>query len=629
MKMPGKAALILLFSGLSAFAAQTEFAFDLDGPWAMQRGDDPHWAEPGFDDSAWPRISGRAFADVLALGQRDGIRWYRQRVHSPEGAELAFEIGPIDGAYEVYVNGRAIGSFGRFPPHAAWYAARGRLFRIPDGSTDLLIAIRIYRWKMPATWPKLGVDYTARFPRLGNEAALGTEVSLRNERVLLRQFPGFQIAMFCFVVGCIALRLYTRERSEVQHFWLGISLVFTGFDGVAWLLSANTTAFPVAPYLWMDCSFVGIQQYAAILYLGTVISRRPPIVVRILAAGFMTAMILIAAAFSTGSERLNAINVSLLDIWAYGAVLLGLVVAVKTSWRREPNSLVLAAGVTAFEFSIIWAFRLRRTFPSLPVSFDWGLFSVRISDLGILVFAICMFYVLVTRVLRLNRERERLSREFEAARRLQTMLVPGRSAETPGFVVNADYTPAHEVGGDFYQILPADDGSVLVVVGDVSGKGLRAAMLVSHIIGGLRHEPSRKPAEVLTHLNRGLSSQTDGGFVTCACALLDRRGAVTLANAGHIYPYLNCEEVEVASGLPLGLIEDADYPETRFEIFPGDRLTFVSDGVVEARNESGELFGFERTRKVSRQAAAEISKAAQAFGQNDDITVVTISMQGA
>jgi serine phosphatase RsbU (regulator of sigma subunit) len=105
---------------------------------------------------------------------------------------------------------------------------------------------------------------------------------------------------------------------------------------------------------------------------------------------------------------------------------------------------------------------------------------------------------------------------------------------------------------------------------------------------------------------------------------VSRDGAVTLANAGHLSPYRNGFEIEVDSGLPLGLAADVEYGETVIELEVGDRLTLLSDGVVEAMNAQHELFGFERTREISGQSASEIAGAAQAFGQEDDITVVTV-----
>jgi hypothetical protein len=106
-------------------------------------------------------------------------------------------------------------------------------------------------------------------------------------------------------------------------------------------------------------------------------------------------------------------------------------------------------------------------------------------------------------------------------------------------------------------------------------------------------------------------------------------GAVTLANAGHLAPYHNGEEIPLSSSLPLGIIVDAEYTETSLRLTPGDTFTFFSDGVVEAQSPTGELFGFERTGSISRKSAQEIADVAQAFGQEDDITVLTLQFAPA
>jgi serine phosphatase RsbU (regulator of sigma subunit) len=102
-----------------------------------------------------------------------------------------------------------------------------------------------------------------------------------------------------------------------------------------------------------------------------------------------------------------------------------------------------------------------------------------------------------------------------------------------------------------------------------------------------------------------------------------------MANAGHLHPYRNGEEIDLPGSLPLGIVAQAQFETAELLLAPGDRLTFVSDGVVEAQSKSRELFGFDRTRHLSRQPAAEIAEAARAFGQSDDITVVTVEFSGA
>ena len=166
-----------------------------------------------------------------------------------------------------------------------------------------------------------------------------------------------------------------------------------------------------------------------------------------------------------------------------------------------------------------------------------------------------------------------------------------------------------------------------VVIGDVSGKGLGAAMLVSAVVGALDTLHDSRPSAVLRALNGLLLARQQGGFATCGCACIAQDGAITLANAGHLAPYSNGEELPLESGLPLGIAAVAEYSETAFQLKSGDRLTLLSDGVVEAQSTSGELFGFDRTAAISVQSAEAIAAAAQAFGQEDDITVLTLTFE--
>ena len=236
---------------------------------------------------------------------------------------------------------------------------------------------------------------------------------------------------------------------------------------------------------------------------------------------------------------------------------------------------------------------------------------------SILAFMFAMALIMNRRSAVSDREQVRLKQELMAAAEVQALLLPHQQLRG----VEAVYWPAQEVGGDFYWTRSNRDGSLLVAVGDVSGKGLKAAMLVSVAVGILRNEKSVSPAAVLGALNEGLAGHTGGGFVTCCCARFDPDGTASLANAGHPAPYADGQEIEVEAGLPLGIAPGVIYGES---VVSGKRFTFVSDGVVEAENAKRELFGFDRTRAISGKSANEIAEAAKAWGQNDDITVVTV-----
>ena len=133
------------------------------------------------------------------------------------------------------------------------------------------------------------------------------------------------------------------------------------------------------------------------------------------------------------------------------------------------------------------------------------------------------------------------------------------------------------------------------------------------------------PAVLLQRLNREICRLHNEGFITCLCAKVSVDGRVTFSNAGHLSPYMNSEEIQLESGLPLGLIPGVEYPATTLQLAPGDTLTLLSDGVVEAQSASGELFGFDRTRAIIHQPADAIAQAALSFGQADDITVLTLT----
>ena len=262
----------------------------------------------------------------------------------------------------------------------------------------------------------------------------------------------------------------------------------------------------------------------------------------------------------------------------------------------------------------------------LHVRTSWLFFGIQFPMTLMCIVAMLFFFSIVLfQQFRSSMQRQQATEDdLKQAQEVQHLLIPRNAPNVPGWIIESEYRPARNVGGDFFQVLPGDDASLLIVVGDVSGKGLKAAMTVSAIVGALRGCAVRAPAEVLAYLNRVLHGQISG-FATCAVASIEGDGAMTIANAGHLSPYRNGKEMAVASGLPLGIAADTSFEETHFKLAPGDRLTFISDGVVEATNGKRELFGFERAEEISNQPAAAIAEAAQQWGQDDDITVLTLA----
>lgn len=233
------------------------------------------------------------------------------------------------------------------------------------------------------------------------------------------------------------------------------------------------------------------------------------------------------------------------------------------------------------------------------------------------------------RRIRLELEKASLESELAAAREIQRLMVPEELPPAPGYAIESIYRPAAQVGGDFFQVISLGGDQTLVVVGDVSGKGLSAAMIVSMLIGML-HTISRispDPAQILAELNsRLLESKHGGGFVTCLAVRLDPSGHITLANAGHLSPWLNGVEIAFVGSTPLSLLASAVPERASLEMRDGDRLTLITDGVVEARDSHGALFGFARTESLLRREASPLAlaDAASHHGQDDDLTVISI-----
>jgi hypothetical protein len=228
-------------------------------------------------------------------------------------------------------------------------------------------------------------------------------------------------------------------------------------------------------------------------------------------------------------------------------------------------------------------------------------------------------------------EKQRLANELAAGRAVQQMLIPHATPAIAGFNIASVYLPYSEVGGDFFQVLSRPDGSVLVAIGDVSGKGMPAALLVSLLIGTLTAlaETSGSPAILLSNLNRLILGRSQGGFTTCLILCAHPDGRIVVASAGHLAPYRQGRELCLDSDLPLGISKDAAYMESTFHLDAGESLTLLTDGVLEARHPDGELFGFDRTSAISVESAEMIAQTAQAFGQQDDITVLSIAFAPA
>lgn len=598
-----------------------DWTSDIVTGWRVHEGDDPAWASPGFDDSAWESVR----LDNLGPA-RPGWRWYRLHVKLHENhPDLSLLIFGGDGAYALYVNGnQAAGP--SVKPSLFVSRPTERVIALDAPGTDLVLALRTHA---PPIYPQY------HLPIFLN-ATLGTPDAIESQRQALESarfysaLPSIFINLLLIIAGVAVFALHRSQPNRREYVWLGLYLSMQGVAYMLWGLQISGI-LPVAANILIGEPLLYVFTLAQIEFIFSFGGQRVSRPWRVYECLLFFPVALILPIW-LGRFPLNWIVVVEAVILLPVALLLPVLLLV---WYRRGNaeagwlilpSLLPAATVSLYDLGTLSLFFDWRRLQFLADPFQAGPIPLQLGDAGDFLFLCAIAVVIFFRFIRVSREQAHAAAELGAAREIQQRLVPASLPELAGFHLEAAYLPAQEVGGDFYQVLEQADGYALIVVGDVSGKGLKAAMTGALAIGALRTLAAENfcPGELLSRLNRQMLATQESGFITCLCLRMSSEGAVTLANAGHLSPYRGGEEIEVDSGLPLGLADDAEYGETHLELAPGDMLTLLSDGVVEAMNPQHQLLGFERVRAMSGQSAHDIAAAAQAFGQEDDITVLTL-----
>lgn len=626
----------------------------LVGPWKFHTGDDPAWAQPDYDDSSWadmdltPPTSRSHPGQTLPLpgwtargyAGYSGYAWYRLTVDvQSSGKPLSVKMpDSVDDAYQVFVNGAQIGQFGKFSGHSVTaYGSLPRAFPLPKNLTNGKMTIAMRLWMDSATpfnSPDAGGLHGP--PMLGNAHDIAGQIRLDFDDIAHREGSGFLESLILIMALLMSAALYWLDPEEQAYFWLalvclvtllGNSIVqmanFTTPMGLTEaVILSNVIATPIRIGLWvmfwaywfrlprLNRIHWIVWTLVALLAIGTAMLR-PPLYgqkVPVEAAGILVptlmclklglGFLLITVAFM-GFKRSRAEG---------GMAGAAVMLAFAANFQHELRLIHIGVTTTAFGFVV-----------------TLGTISTILSLLIITV-------MLLTRFVHSQRLHEQWKMEIEQARSIQQVLIPEQLPTIKSMRIRSEYHPAREVGGDFFQIMPLDDqGSALIVVGDVTGKGLQAGMLVSLIVGAIRTavQQTTDPAHILVMLNDQLAER-EHSSATCEILRISANGAVTLSHAGHPPPYLNGTEVVMEGALPLGMIAGISFPTHLLQLQPGDELTMMSDGIAEAQDSRGQLFGFERVHEMMTGGATaeEIAAAAMRFGQADDITVLQVQWQG-
>ncbi len=602
---------IILASG--SLNAQNALWIDLSGPWLSRAGEDrPEFAQPGFDDRNWtPYVLPASFMETRA-----GYLWLRKTVDLPAGTpghSLALTLGTWNHSYEVYVNGTLAGASGNSTERGHQIPRPRTFFLPPLEKPRITIAIRSLRSQgLPAVWRG---EAAGPFLLTGTaQAPKDLAVSYFNQ---LRVRNTAELA-FGLLIGGLGLLLWLawlREQSRKPLLWFAVSLL--AHCSVTLLRFSGLLSETFDPYRWvlLEQLLSSLQTIAFIGSVASVYEFRPPWIRLLIWVWPLPA--LVAKWNGNNSDvfryALAVLSLSAIPLAAFGWW--------RSRFKLDRRQVLLAAALCTTLLNFANSYVGLGLFPS---RLRLGPFAILLFQLCLLILAILIAWELLTRLREDGLESVRLKGEMQAARLVQQLFLATRPAH-----IDVVYEPAQEVGGDFAFVFPLDDGGHLIAAGDVSGKGLKAAMIVSVIAGALRNRRANEPAELLAELNRALAGGPDHGFVTAIIVRCTPRGELQLASAGNPPPYLAGFELEMAAGLPLGISLDASYATQTAALQEGEQLTLVSDGVVEAENAQRELFGFDRTREISTQSAQEIAEAAKSWGQNDDITVVTVGRKNA
>jgi Stage II sporulation protein E (SpoIIE) len=619
----------------------------LEGNWRFHVGDDKTWANPALDDSSWEQIHVDAPWGSQSHPSYTGFAWYRQRIeidHANAGGttQLALLIPPAEDAYEVYWNGQKLGTYGGLPPHATWWqVGHGAIYPLPD--TSGLLALRV--WKAPlSSVDPVEIGGFRQAPLLGDASVLAAQTRSVAYASDEQRLPDLLIAAVTLVIGLLSFLLYLRDRKQGLYLWLSMYLISAGLIGFRQLsffrygLTFRTNQLLTQ----LLSSAQDISMWLILLALfGMAQERRWRRATTWLIAIYLTAQIAdITTIFYWDKGGLLLPWIDGITTAVYSTTPLYVFVIIGFGLMRR-NRLSLWPLIVAVCANGLFACILNLVIQGIRFT-HWTL-SARLQSLGFhaggyffgtgFVLSTLLFLALIFTIAReqfLERERQsRIELEVKSAREVQQILVPEETPAIPGLSIASVYRPAEEVGGDFFQVIATADGGALIALGDVSGKGLKAAMTVSLIVGALRTlaDYTQSPAAILLGLNRRLLGRTDGGFVTCLIARIDPNGDTTLANAGHLAPYREGKELPVDGSLPLGLAANAEYEEMVFLLHEGETLTFYTDGILEARNPAGELYGFERVTALvgSGRTIEQMVQEACDFGQQDDITVFRVT----
>ncbi len=641
-------------------------------PWKYHPGDNPEWANPAFDDTTWEAANTMLFKTELPKSGWEGIGWFRLHLSVPDEElwhlPLALHVTYQAGASEIYLDGELIYEFGtvgtRTEKEKPYWARNPQVISF-SGKTDQVIAVRYSNFSSPESIPMLG--FGLRLTELNRD--IKRHIS-QARGITTFQMVWMAISIFMMLQHLLLFIFYPRAR---ENFYFAISIgsigafVFLVFQLVFLATSVTRMLFLLQ---LLECVYV-LMFLAGMLFLYTLFYPKLPKLFWLFLMGWVIPICLLFLGVDTApifGATIGGIAVSGTQIPFEITLARFLLLSLLTALTFLEMARVIIVAILKKKDGA-WIFGLGSLMPIiLPFMFAFfvsytrydGNISWQFSTLAITLaplFSMSVYLArnfsrthrkLETEVLErqlLEVENTRKTEELEEARKLQVSMLPQNAPQLPNLNIAFEMRTATEVGGDYYDYNLTDNGQLVLVVGDATGHGMNAGLIVSAVKTLFKTSaPEAENLETLERISQGVKSMNLKRLYMAMTLAKFNGNKLTLAAAG-MPPVLiyrsdeNLVEEIFLEGMPLGGFIGAERQEASYQLQSGDTLLFMSDGLPEMLNPEDEMLDYPRTKELFEEVADQSPKViidhlfkastswADGEPQADDITLVVIKVK--
>ena len=616
-------------------------------PWKYHPGDNPEWASPTFDDTEWESIFTLGTLlpqDKSSDSEWDGIGWFRLHVSVPDkqlwDTPLALWMIYHAGASEIYLDGELIyefGTVGTRKEEEKPYWERDPLVISFSGKTDYVIAVRYSNFTSSQSIPVRGF-WLVVAPL--NESIKGRVNTLRHGTTL--QMVWTAISVFLMLQHLLLFFFYPRAR---ENLYFAIStgsigaFIFLTFQFILWATSSTHILLLLR---LLACVYV-LMFMSGMLFLYTLFYPKLPKLIWPFLTGWIITICL--SMFDSG------VGFAILLILLFtGLTFLEMIrVIIVAVFKKKDGAWIFGIGsIAPFVLPFILGVFLSQT--KFAINWQLGVLSI------ILIPLFSMSVYLARNVSRTRRKLEteelerqlleventRKTEELEEARELQMSMLPDAPPELPNLDVAFEMRPATEVGGDYYDFNLTDDGQLTIAIGDATGHGMNAGLVVSAVKSLFKTSaPGAGNLATLERISQGIKSMNFKRLHMAMTLATFNDNKLTLASAGMPPTLIYRSEDDMVEeilleGMPLGGVIGTKRQEISFELQPGDTVLMMSDGLPEMLNPENEMLDYPKTKELFTQVADKSPKAiirhmfeassswAKGKPQEDDITLVVI-----